>query len=391
VTGGLEVPAAAASGVGGTRHLYVHVPFCARRCSYCDFSIAVRRRLPLEAYLRALGMEAARLRGAWRPATLYLGGGTPSKLGGEGIGRLAALLALDSPPEECTLEANPEDVTPVAAREWVRAGVTRLSLGAQSFDDGVLRWMHRTHDAAAIGAAVAAARGAGLANVSLDLIFALPDACARDWRRDLEAAIALEPDHVSLYGLTLEPRTPLFRQRARGALVPAPEPRYAEEYLEAHERLGVAGYAFYEVSNAARPGREAVHNRAYWTLAPFLGLGPSAHSFDGVARWWNEPAYARWQRQVEAGGSAVAGREVLTPEQRRLEGLYLGLRTRGGIPLPEACPPGTRAAFDRWVAQGWAVLEPEEAPATKARGGASPRLRLTPQGWLRLDELVTTI
>jgi coproporphyrinogen III oxidase-like Fe-S oxidoreductase len=321
-------------------------------------------------------------------------------------------------------------VTPAAVRAWVAAGVNRLSIGAQSFDDAVLRWMHRTHDAGAIGAAVDAARRGGVANVSLDLIFALPGRLRRDWRRDLDAAIALGPDHVSLYGLTFEHGTPLFRMGARGEAVPAPDARYEEEYLAAHDRLAAAGYAFYELSNAARPGREAVHNRAYWTLAPYLGLGPSAHSFDGAARWWNEPAYARWQETVAAGGSPVVGREVLDEEQRRLELLYLGLRTSEGVALPESAA-GLRRKLDRWVAAGWAVVDEAgrvpplpEAPsvppvpgrpspasrgprlsrsqeAPRAPDGSDPcagasgrpgvRVRLTPPGWLRLDELVSTI
>jgi oxygen-independent coproporphyrinogen-3 oxidase len=381
------------------RHVYVHVPFCVRRCTYCDFSIAVRRTTPVAAYLGALGRELARMPLPPEPDTVYLGGGTPSLLGGPGLAALAALLRLQRPPAEFTVEANPEDVTPQAARDWVRAGVNRLSLGAQSFDDSVLAWMHRTHRAARIGDAVRTARDAGVGNLSLDLIFALPEALGRDWLGDLDAALALEPDHISLYGLTVEPGTPLFRQAGRGQLVAAGEQRYADEYLVAHERLAASGYRFYEVSNAARPGREAVHNRAYWTLAAYLGLGPSAHSFDGVARWWNEPAYARWQRLLAEGKSPVAGRELLNDNQRRIEELYLGLRTSEGIVLPMPCPPGLRDAVDRWVSAGWARLEPAStsvslspcAPVPGALLPPLPRARLTPQGWLRLDELVATI
>jgi oxygen-independent coproporphyrinogen-3 oxidase len=387
------------------RHLYVHVPFCGRRCTYCDFSIAVRRTVPVAAYLAALGREVA-LTGARAVETLYLGGGTPSRLGGDGIAALARLLTFEPALAEFTLEANPEDVTPESVRAWVTAGVNRISLGAQSFDDRVLAWMHRTHDAARIGAAVRTARAAGIGNLSLDLIFALPPDLRRDWRRDLEAAIALEPDHVSLYGLTVEHGTPLFRQVDRGDVAPAEDERYEEEYLLAHERLGAAGYVFYEVSNAARAGREAVHNRAYWQLEPYLGLGPAAHSFDGVSRWWNEPTYVRWQEKLEQGRTPMAGHEILNDHQRRLEQLYLGLRTRRGIALPDPCPAALRQAVDRWVSAGWAVLEVEPMPARAsvrpcagasdsggARAPMAPcaRARLTPLGWLRLDELVASI
>lgn len=374
-----------------TRHLYVHVPFCGRRCTYCDFSIAVRRTVPVAAYLAALGREVA-LTGARAVETLYLGGGTPSRLGGDGIAALARLLTFEPVLAEFTLEANPEDVTAERVRAWAAAGVNRISLGAQSFDDRVLAWMHRTHDAARIGTAVRTARAGGIGNLSLDLIFALPPDLRRDWRRDLEAAIALEPDHVSLYGLTVEHGTPLFRQVDRGDVAPAEEERYEEEYLLAHERLGAAGYAFYEVSNAARAGREAVHNRAYWQLEPYLGLGPAAHSFDGVSRWWNEPTYVRWLEKLEQGRTPMAGHEILNDHQRRLEQMYLGLRTRRGITLPDPCPSTLLETLERWVAAGWAVLEGEPRPASScASVPPCPRARLTPLGWLRLDELVASI
>ncbi len=366
------------------RHLYVHVPFCARRCTYCDFSIAVRRRVPVAEYLDALEAEAARALTSRALETVYLGGGTPSLLGGDGVAALVQRLGVGAGALEFTLEANPDDVTPETVRAWAAAGVGRLSIGAQSFDDRVLAWMHRSHDAAATVEAVRAARGAGIGNISLDLIFALPDSLRRDWRADLDTAVALEPDHVSLYGLTLEERTPLYRRAERGALAAASEARYEEEYLLAHERLAEAGYRFYEVSNAARPGREAAHNGAYWRAEPYLGLGPSAHSFDGATRWWNEAAYVKWRRLLLAGASPVAGREHLSDEQQALERLYLGLRTRDGIGLGEPGAAGLEARCGAWVAAGWA-----ERYSSRASG--SPGIRLTPAGWLRLDELVASI
>ncbi|MBI1723244.1 MAG: radical SAM family heme chaperone HemW [Gemmatimonadetes bacterium] len=421
-------------------HVYVHVPFCARRCTYCDFSIAVRRRVPADEYLRALGREIERAGRPAAPETLYLGGGTPSLLGGAGIAEIASLLGVGREVVEFTVEANPDDVTAEAARAWAAADVTRLSIGAQSFDDRVLAWMHRTHDSGAIGRAVGTARAAGIRNLSLDLIFALPESLGRDFARDLAAAIACEPDHISLYGLTIEPGTALARQVERGACSAAPEGRYEEDYLQAHGTLETAGYRFYEVSNAARPGKEAVHNRAYWRLAPYMGFGPSAHSFDGTSRWWNEAAYARWRELLEQGQSPVAGREILSAPQRRLEQLYLGLRTSEGIEVTEALAE----QIGRWVASGWAAwlsageagavgrgrapcvpsdrpsptapADPARgdvpsdrpsptAPADPARGDvpsdrpsptvpadpAPRRVRLTPQGWLRLDALVASI
>jgi oxygen-independent coproporphyrinogen-3 oxidase len=363
------------------RHVYIHVPFCARRCTYCDFSIAVRKTTPVREYLEALALEAAFADVPRAPRTIYLGGGTPSRLGGEGIAALARIISprirLDI--EEFTIEANPDDVTADAVRAWLAAGVNRVSLGAQSFDGNVLKWMHRTHHAPAIATAVRTLREAGVTNVSLDLIFALPERLARDWRADLEQAIALGPDHISLYGLTVEQGTPLAKQIARTDIAAAPDERWEEEYLLAHELLGAAGFRFYELSNAARPGREAVHNRAYWTLTPYLGLGPSAHSFDGTSRWWNEAAYARWRSVLVEGQSPVAGREIISASQRGMEQVYLGLRTADGTGLagPEAAT--LKAAADAWVREGWAVPEPGE------------RIRLTPQGWLRLDELAASL
>jgi oxygen-independent coproporphyrinogen-3 oxidase len=317
--------------------------------------------------------------------TLYLGGGTPSLLPPDAIAALLRDLTqtIRNPQSairnavEVTLEANPEDVTPSNARAWRSAGVNRVSLGAQSFDDRVLKWMHRSHDAARIGAAVHALRGAGIENISLDLIFALPDELARDWERDLEMAVALHPTHLSLYGLTVEPRTPLDRWISRGATSLPADDRYAEEYLFAHSRLTAAGYQFYEVSNAARDGYRSRHNSAYWSGRPYLGLGPAAHSFDGRTRRWNLSAWEAYRRAIAEGRSPVESEEVLTEEQREMERMYLALRTIEGLPLTapyRPLPPLTA----QWVAQGWVE-------------STNHALRCTPEGWLRLDSLVNEL
>jgi putative oxygen-independent coproporphyrinogen III oxidase len=376
------------------RHLYVHVPFCLRRCSYCDFSIAVRKRIPAQDYVECVRQElyllsdvdpgwvspAALPRGyaPRRPLeTLYLGGGTPSLLGSAALSALldALLGAVSSPSArdavEVTIEANPEDVTPAAARAWRRAGVNRVSLGAQSFDDGVLRWMHRSHDAARTREAVRALRAAGIENVSLDLIFALPAELQRDWSRDLDEAIALLPSHLSLYGLTVEARTPLARWISRGATSAPDDERYAAEYLVAHERLAAAGYHFYEVSNACRDNLQSRHNSAYWTGSAYVGLGPAAHSFDGQARRWNVAQWEAYRTAIAAGRTPVESQEVLTPDQRELERVYLALRTEAGLPIARFPP----ARLPAWTRQGWVEV-------------ARDRVRCTPEGWLRLDALV---
>src|SRR6266550_1560378 len=372
-------------------HLYLHVPFCQRRCSYCDFSIAVRNRILAREYVDAVLREVSLL-GVTDPGrkpgdfggesldTLYLGGGTPSLLPPDAISALLTSLldVFRATPSrdvfEVTLEANPEDVTPDSARAWRRAGVNRVSLGAQSFDDRVLKWMHRSHDAARIGDAVRALRGAGFDNISLDLIFALPAELERDWGRDLDLACALLPAHLSLYGLTVEERTPLARWISRGAAAAPDDERYADEYLGAHTRLASSGYHFYEVSNAARDGRRSRHNAAYWSGGAYLGLGPAAHSFDGRVRRWNLAALETYRRAVAAGLPAVEAEEVLTEEQRDLERLYLALRTDAGAPiaaLGRSLPP----AAAHWVERGWAEIRDH-------------RLVCTPEGWLRLDALV---
>lgn len=369
---------AALPAIEHARHLYVHVPFCARRCSYCDFAISVRRFVPVDDFIAGVEREAPlRLTRPLDLLTLYLGGGTPSRLGGDGIARLTDALARVSrfgAGAEVTMEANPDDVSERRVRAWRDAGINRLSLGIQSFDPGVLAWMHRTHDAADGARAVAIARDHGFAELSLDLIFAVPEALGRDWSRDLDEALALEPSHISLYGLTVEPGTPLARWRSRGEAAEAPEDRFEREFLLAHDRLTSAGYEHYEVSNYARPGARARHNSAYWARAPYLGLGPSAHSFDGAQRWWNVAPYAEWLRILQGGGDPVAEREVLSPEQAEAERTYLGLRTAEGVVVP----PGAESIVGKWEAEGWATIA----------GGV---VRLTPLGWLRLDALAAAL
>jgi oxygen-independent coproporphyrinogen III oxidase len=343
----------------------------------------VRRTVPVSEYISALTAELAqRYAGddVWLASTLYLGGGTPSRLGADGVGRLMDALRTRitlAPDAEVTIEANPDDVTPAAVAAWRAAGVRRLSLGAQSFDPGALEWMHRTHTAGQIGTAVGVARDGGIESLSLDLIFALPASVPRSWPADLAAALALGPDHLSLYGLTVERATPLGRWVARGAVTAASDDRYAEEYLAAHHALAAAGYEHYEVSSFAKPGARSRHNSGYWSGAAYAGLGPGAHEFDGEVRRWNIGAYTAWAQRALLGEDPVADREVLTDENRVSERLYLELRTAAGTVLDTAVLPSVEALIRPWVEAGWARLD-----------GAGPRLSLTAEGWLRLDELV---
>jgi oxygen-independent coproporphyrinogen III oxidase len=391
-------------------HLYLHVPFCGRRCSYCDFAIAVRREVPVSEFVDAIMAEMVTRRIQLDPRslrTIYLGGGTPSKLGGAGVARLlheiraiAGVNKFSTNADgvgssvddlEVTLESNPEDVSPAAAAEWVAAGVNRVSLGVQSFDPAVLQWMHREHPPTRAAEAVRELRVAGVQEISADLIFSVPESLNRSWTSDLERVLELDVEHLSLYGLTVEPKTPLGRWTARGEVQEAPEERYEAEFLEAHDRLSTAGYEHYEVSNYARPGKRARHNSAYWTGVPYLGVGPSAHGFDGRVRRWNLPAYAEWLREVQAGRDPVAGEEDLgrgpvdsasgkasglAPDilSDPAERVYLGLRTIDGLAIRD----NELKMVTSWVYEGWASLEGD-------------RLRLTPRGWLRLDALAAAL
>jgi oxygen-independent coproporphyrinogen-3 oxidase len=222
---------------------------------------------------------------------------------------------------------------------------------------------------------VSALRDNGIANISTDLIFALPESLSRDWDRDIAETLALEPDHVSVYGLTVEHATPLGRWTARGDVKEAPEERWANEFLRAHEQFSAAGFAHYEVSNYAKGGRRARHNQAYWQDRAYLGVGPSAHGFDGSTRRWNEAAYAHWLARVSGGEDPVAGSEVLTPEQRFAERAYIGLRTDAGFALEPMSVPVVKP----WVDSGWGVITEKEGQSV---------LNLTAAGWMRLDALV---
>ena len=380
-------------------HLYIHVPFCGRRCSYCDFSSAVRREVPVTQFIDAIMAELVTRRVQLAKESLrsiYLGGGTPSKLGGDGVGELLRRIAHQQElgdlsttawaDVEVTIEANPEDVTPLAASAWRAAGVNRVSLGVQSFDPVVLDWMHRGHGPDAAAQAIRELRSVGIHDVSVDLIFAVPDALGRDWDRDLDLALALDPSHISLYGLTIEPRTPLGRWTAQGAVREAPEDRYADEFLAAHHRLTGAGFEHYEVSNYARPGFRARHNSAYWSGAPYIGVGPAAHGFDGEVRRWNIEAYAEWASGLVGGAAGskspvdpIAGSERIGPTERLAEEVYLGLRTQDGLSVHQ----NELTAVILWIEAGWATLGGANVPPD--------RLRLTPTGWLRLDALAAAL
>ena len=319
--------------------LYVHVPFCSAVCPYCDFAVQIGSAAQRATLVSRLCAEAA-LWDAWAQPfdTLYFGGGTPSLLDAEQLDRVLGAIRGELPirsDARIFLEANPEDVTPWRIDEWRSLGVSFLSLGVQSFDDGELRTLGRRHDGREARSAVEACLQGGFDTVSVDLMFGLPDQDLVTWSRNLDALVALSPEHVSCYQLTIHEGTAYGRRRARGQLIEMPESDQADLFAYTHERLAAAGWAAYEVSNFARaPRHRSRHNLKYWRHVPYLGLGPSAHSFDGTRRWWNHRALGEYANRIERGERAVADTESLDGEALALEALMLGLRTVEGIDLP---------------------------------------------------------
>lgn len=331
--------------------LYLHVPFCSRICPYCDFAVQVggaeRRRLYERSLLREIELwsDDPEIAG-WRFDTIYLGGGTPSLLAPEVLAEILDALrdALPVEPDAWFLfEANPEDVTEESLRAWRELGVRTLSLGVQSFDASKLRFLGRRHDPEQARNSVRLARAAGFDTVSLDLIYGLPDQTPEALDRDLEAAVALAPDHFSCYQLTVHEGTWFGRLAERGELTELSDPRQADLFGQVHRVLAEAGYPAYEVSSFARaPEHRSKHNPKYWRHVPYLGLGPSAHSFGGLQgeprsltgqRWWNERTLTRWAERLERGEHPIAGSEELGTEDLALEALALALRTPEGLEI----------------------------------------------------------
>ncbi len=377
-------------GVAPPRGVYVHFPFCRHRCHYCDFSVKRARAAPVDEWLACLELEIPRWFDAagWEPPveieTLFVGGGTPSLLGTSGLERLTAVLSrwlrLDDPRLEWTVEANPSSFDAPTARGWRSLGVSRLSLGVQSLDDGALAWLGRLHDREGALSALRAGLDAGFELVNADLIFGLPEEVARDWPTEVSALAECGVAHVSAYGLTVEPRTPLARWIELGRIDPPAERRYASEFSTVAGRLREAGFRHYEVSNFARPGAECRHNWIYWRGEPYLGLGPSAHSYFPPFRLWNAFRWDAYASAVRTRAGAVEGWERLRPAQSELERLWLSLRTRDGLATSDRAWSGHPGALRlaRWRESGF----------LRERGG---RVALTTAGWLRLDELVTEI
>ncbi len=322
-----------AAAAGAVRHIYVHIPFCARICPYCAFY--KERADPAQAMRFCEAVVAELGTTALQPKTIFFGGGTPTALTTDQLefllGGFHAQLDL-SGLEEWTFEANPGSVSERKAHLLRARGVNRISLGVQSFDDGLLRLLGREHSAAQAEASFALLRRAGFENLNIDLMFGLPGQTLAQWEATLQRALALEPDHISAYCLTYEEDTEFFLRHARGEFRTDAEAD-ADFFVRTDELLGDAGFEHYEVSNYARPGFESVHNRAYWSGSDYLGLGPSAVSTVGLRRWQNVSDYRAYADRLLGGESASTGDEILTPQMKRSESIALSLRTNWGIPV----------------------------------------------------------
>jgi putative oxygen-independent coproporphyrinogen III oxidase len=377
--------------------VYVHVPFCLSRCHYCDFVTYTGMEGLRRPYAAALLEEAAMAVAALGPeppmvTSVFVGGGTPTLLPpGDLAGvleRLRRLLAF-VPDAEVTVEANPETVDEPVAEGLVAAGVTRVSMGAQSFDDRVLAALGRVHDAGRVGAAVARLRAAGVPAVNLDLIYGGPGEDAASWSATLAAAVALGPEHLSAYALTVEPATKFGRLVAAGRMAEPDEDELADRYETACAVLAAAGYGHYEVSNWARggsgpgprlPAHASRHNLTYWRRGRYLGLGAGAHEFDGVTRRWNLAGVPAYLEAVRGGRRPTGGEERPDDQQARLEALALRLRTVAGLDAAEARALG---------------VDPGGAAAGELRNAGllapGAGLRLTEQGMFLHGEVVARL
>ncbi|MFP5310224.1 MAG: radical SAM family heme chaperone HemW [Actinomycetes bacterium] len=400
LTDPLESGAAAGFGV------YLHVPFCAHRCGYCDFAtweldapapgggtfadlvgrvadgLVADLRRTVAAGPRALAPDDADVGDAWPTVTsVSVGGGTPSKLGAAALARAIATVGeeLDLAGDaEVTVEVNPEDVTPELVDALAGAGVTRLSMGAQSFAPHVLTTLERGHGPERIVEAAEVGRAGGVPDLSLDLIYGTPGETEADWRTSLASAVAAGADHLSAYALTIHDNTPFGRAVATGAM-PAPDEDVQRDRFDlADEVLAHAGFHHYEVSNWARGvERRSRHNLLYWRHGDYLGVGVGAHGHLAGRRWWGHRSIPRWLAAVEAGEPGVGGSEVLTVDERATERLLLGLRVREGL-HPADVPPLDPLALEDALDAGLVTT-------------ACGRLQATADGWFLLDEAVARL
>ncbi|MFI1524585.1 radical SAM family heme chaperone HemW [Kitasatospora cineracea] len=390
-----SLPAPALHGLGARPFgFYLHVPYCASRCGYCDFNTYTATELRSSGAVASQETYAdnviAEIRLARRVlgdtelpvGTVFLGGGTPTLLPARDLVRMLAALREEfglAPGAEVTTEANPESVDPAYLAELREGGYNRISFGMQSARPHVLALLDRHHTPGRPEACVAEARAAGFEHVNLDLIYGTPGESDQDWQASLDAAIGAGPDHVSAYSLIVEDGTRLAARVKRGELPMIDDDVHADRYLMADQALAAAGYHWYEVSNwTTTPEGRCRHNELYWTGADWWGAGPGAHSHVGGVRWWNAKHPAAYAQALAEGRTPALGREVLADEDRRVERILLELRLAEGCPLDLLTAAG-RAAADRALADG--LLEP--APYAAGRAALTLRGRLLADGVVR--------
>lgn len=363
------------------RSAYIHVPFCSRRCGYCNFSLVADRDDLIDHYLRAIEIELAGLRYPREVDTLFFGGGTPTHLSADAMRQLFEIvlrwfpLAAES---EFSIEANPTNLPGDCAPLLAAAGVTRISIGAQSFDSHKLQILERDHDANDILEAAKFVRQSNM-NLSIDLIFGVPGEQIETWNHDLTAALALEPEHVSIYGLTFEKGTTFYNRQLHGELRPLTEDRELEMYTSAIETLTRAGYEHYEVSNFARKGQRCRHNEQYWTHKSYYAAGPGASRFVDGVRETNHRSTTTYIKRILKGHSPVASREQLSPAASAREQIVFGLRYLEGISLSAF---HCRTGFDIPQLLGSALWKHLDADLLTIDHG---QLRLTRKGLLVSD------
>jgi oxygen-independent coproporphyrinogen III oxidase len=371
-------------------HLYFHLPYCRRKCPYCDFFKQVPHSGERERYVESLLTEM-KLAFEQLPEfkqiaeTVYLGGGTPSLHPPAEIGAILSQVRQFwgiGNPAEITLEANPGTLTTELLNGWRNSGVNRLSIGVQSFSQRKLHLLYRDHSTQDARDAVRYARDAGFENISADLIFGLPGENLEELRADLTEMLSLNPEHISLYSLEFHPGTPFDRWRRNGKMLPLSEDLEADLYLEIHNILSQAGFEHYEVSNFARPGRRSVHNQVYWTNQPYLGMGVSAHSFDGnLVRFSNVADLHRYFADIESGRLPLSDRHENTRREAQEEWISNALRRNDGIFRPDAeTILGSELTAILWE-------RAKELPVN-LRELTDERLSLTPAGWFRENSVL---
>jgi oxygen-independent coproporphyrinogen-3 oxidase len=359
-----------------TSSLYIHIPFCRRKCLFCSFTISVGQEHRRKEYVDALALEMKNYAGA-RLKSVYLGGGTPSMLDENHLGDLMEAVRKNFSFEkdaEMTIEANPESVNSAKAAFLKAQGFNRVSLGVQSLNGRYLKFLGRGHDAAAARQAYGTLRAAGLRNINLDLMYAYPGQTTEELEDDVRSICGMDSEHLSLYTLTIEPRSKFF---ASGLKLDDDE-KIAAHYLLIGRILNEHGFRQYEISNFAKPHYESAHNRGYWLGAPYIGVGVGAHGFSGRRRYWNtsilQEYLARAARLTSEGGmDAVEGHEDLSDSQLAMERVLFGLRMNEGISW-ESVPSEKRAQVESWIKDGFFTAQ-------------EFRLKATEKGRLALDEL----